>query len=70
MMGAVAVSTVSFTAFFVWAPTNAMVSLGLSQHDAMLSNTVGLLVLQRSHHSGVGLATGWATSASTWPSLA
>lgn len=45
MMAAVAVSTTSFTAFFVWAPTQVMVSGGMSQHDAMLSNTVGLLLL-------------------------
>ncbi|MEM7436448.1 MAG: MFS transporter [Myxococcota bacterium] len=45
MMGSVAVSTASFTAFFVWAPTHVISSDHLSQHDAMLSNTIGLLVL-------------------------
>lgn len=45
MMLAVSISTASFTAFFVWAPTNVMVSEGVSQHDAMLSNTIGLLFL-------------------------
>ena len=45
MMAAVAISTVSFTAFFVWVPTHVVVTRNLSQHDAMMSNTVGLVVL-------------------------
>lgn len=45
MMGAVSTSTVTFTVFFVWAPSAAQAYLGLDPRSAMLANTAGLVTL-------------------------
>ena len=45
MMGAIGISTVSFTAFFIWAPSYAQANLGLDARSAMIANTTGLVTL-------------------------
>ncbi len=45
MMGAVGISTVTFTVFFIWAPGYAQSHLGLDARSAMLANTAGLVTL-------------------------